>query len=229
VRAAAAVLAALALAPAASAQSGRELFREGCSNCHGMNGGGVKGRGPSLRGVGGAAADFYLSTGRMPLDTPGAEPERADPAYPRREIDALVRYVASLGPGPEVPHPDPDRGGVAEGMRLFTDNCAGCHQIVARGGVVTGGFSPPLQSATTTQIYEAVRVGPWVMPAFDRRQISGAELASIAKYVRSTRHPKNEGGWGISNTGPVPEGMVTWLIGAAALVLAARVIGKARE
>lgn len=216
------------LAAPAQGATGRELFREGCSSCHGLNGEGVPQRGPSLHGVGAAAADFYLSTGRMPLVTPGQEPERSRPEYSDAHIDALVAYVASLGGGPPVPSPDPAAGNVAEGQRIFTESCSGCHQIEARGGVVTGGFSPSLQSASTRQIYEAVRLGPWVMPAFDRAQLSDAQLASIAKYVRSTRHPDDRGGWGLSNTGPVPEGMVTWLLGAASLLVVARIIGKGR-
>ena len=218
----------LVLAAPAQGATGRELFREGCSSCHGLNGEGVPQRGPSLHGVGAAAADFYLSTGRMPLVTPGQEPERSRPEYSDAHIDALVAYVASLGGGPPVPSPDPAAGNVAEGQRIFTESCSGCHQIEARGGVVTGGFSPSLQSASTRQIYEAVRLGPWVMPAFDRAQLSDAQLASVAKYVRSTRHPDDRGGWGLSNTGPVPEGMVTWLLGAASLLVVARIIGKGR-
>jgi ubiquinol-cytochrome c reductase cytochrome c subunit len=218
----------LVLVGPAQGATGRELFREGCSSCHGPNGDGVAQRGPSLHGVGAAAADFYLSTGRMPLARPGEEPERARPQYSRAHIEALVAYVASLGGGPRLPSPDPAAGSVAQGQRIFTESCSGCHQIAARGGVVTGGFSPSLQSASTRQIYEAVRIGPWVMPAFDRAQLSDAQLASVAKYVRSTRHPDDRGGWGISNTGPVPEGMVTWLLGAASLLVVARIIGKGR-
>jgi ubiquinol-cytochrome c reductase cytochrome c subunit len=220
---------ALALVPAALAADGRMLFQQGCANCHGLNGNGVPGRGPSLRGAGAAAADFYLSTGRMPLGDSDAEPQRARPQYSRGHIDALVGYVASLGSGPAVPRPDANAGSVSEGMRLFTDSCSGCHQIQAKGGVVTGGVSPSLQSASTTQIYEAVRIGPYVMPAFDEKHLSDEQLASIAKYVRSTRQPDDRGGWGISNTGPVPEGMVTWLLGAASLLVVARIIGKGRE
>jgi ubiquinol-cytochrome c reductase cytochrome c subunit len=218
----------LVLAAPAQGATGKELFQEGCSSCHGLNGDGVPHRGPSLHGVGAAAADFYLSTGRMPLVTPDQEPERSRPQYSDAHLDALVAYVASLGGGPPVPSPDPHAGSVAQGQRIFTESCSGCHQIEARGGVVTGGFSPSLQSASTRQIYEAVRIGPWVMPAFDRAQLSDAQLASVAKYVRSTRHPDDRGGWGISNTGPVPEGMVTWLLGAASLLVVARIIGKGR-
>jgi ubiquinol-cytochrome c reductase cytochrome c subunit len=224
-----ALLVVLLVAPTAVAATGQELFQEGCANCHGPRGDGVEGRGPSLHGVGAASADFYLSTGRMPLQRPDAEPQRARPQFSREHIDALVGFVAGLGGGPAIPEPDPEAGSVSEGMRLFADSCSGCHQIVAKGGVVTGGFSPTLQSASTKEIYEAVRIGPYVMPAFDKEHLSDEQLASIAKYVRSTREPDDFGGWGISNTGPVPEGMVTWLLGGTALLVLARIIGKARE
>jgi ubiquinol-cytochrome c reductase cytochrome c subunit len=36
----------------------------------------------------------------------------------------------------------------------------------------------------------------------------------------------NEGGWGIGNIGPVPEGMVAWLLALATLLVVARLIGE---
>jgi ubiquinol-cytochrome c reductase cytochrome c subunit len=41
-----------------------------------------------------------------------------------------------------------------------------------------------------------------------------------------TRKPADAGGWGIYNIGPIPEGLVTWWIGLAALVLVIRLIGE---
>ena len=128
-------------------------------------------------------------------------------------------YVASLGPGPAIPHPDPGAGSIAEGTQLFTLHCAGCHQELARGGFVTGAQVPPLQTVSATQIAEAVRIGPYLMPRFPRSEISDAQLNSIVKYVLSTRHPDNRGGWGIGNLGPIPEGLVTWWIAAPLLLL----------
>jgi ubiquinol-cytochrome c reductase cytochrome c subunit len=228
VRALLVVAAALGLALPAHAgdvDRGRSLYVQGCSSCHGLDGRGVEDNGPSLEGVGAAAADFYLSTGRMPLDRPGDQPLRTDPEYSRAEIDDLIAYVASLG-GPPVPTVDPAQGDLAEGRRAFTDFCAGCHQVVGRGGVVTGGFSPTLQSATPTQIAEAVRIGPYLMPPFDRQQIDDRTLASIVRYVEYTRNPDNRGGWGIFEIGPVPEGMVAWLLAGSALLLVIRLIGR---
>ena len=208
---------------------GRQLFLEGCSSCHGFDAGGIEGTAPSLRGAGAAAADFYLSTGRMPLDKPGDEPIRSDPRYPRDEIDALVAYVGSLG-GPPVPVVHPERGELNEGFQAFSEHCAGCHQAVGRGGVVTGAFAPDLGEATPTQVAEAVRVGPYIMPLFTERQIDDQTLDSIARYVELTKAPVDEGGWGIGNLGPVPEGMIAWLLALAALLVVARLIGtRGRE
>jgi ubiquinol-cytochrome c reductase cytochrome c subunit len=44
--------------------------------------------------------------------------------------------------------------------------------------------------------------------------------------VLSTRNPDDRGGWGIGNIGPVPEGLVTWLIAAVVLVSVCVVLGE---
>jgi ubiquinol-cytochrome c reductase cytochrome c subunit len=227
----AALAAVAALAPAASAlgqgdaQRGRRLFLEGCASCHGLAARGIPGNGPSLRGVGARSADFYLTTGRMPLSHPGDEPTRATPLYSTEEIDDLVAYVGSLG-GPPIPDVRAERGQLNEGLRLFSEHCAGCHQVVGEGGIVDGAIAPALHDATAVQIAEAVRVGPYLMPRFDESEISDDELNSIVRYVLETRSPDDRGGWGIGHLGPIPEGMVAWLIGGAVLVVLARLIGR---
>jgi ubiquinol-cytochrome c reductase cytochrome c subunit len=156
----------------------------------------------------------------------GLQPRRSRVLLTKGEIDALVAYVASLGKGPAIPKPHPERGSLSEGMRLFTDHCAGCHQVVAEGGYVTGALPPPLEDATSTQIAEAVRIGPYVMPRFSPKAISDSELDSIIRYVQYAKHPDDRGGWAIGHVGPVPEGLVTWLIGMVVLVAVCVVIGE---
>jgi ubiquinol-cytochrome c reductase cytochrome c subunit len=247
----AAVISALA-APAASAQPpivrpaderalstpqlGRALFAANCARCHGALGQGVLsrspgvfpygGQGPPLLGVGRLAADFYLRTGRMPLANAHEQPERGRVELTGREILALEDFVASLRGGPPIPVPDPARGNLAQGFALFTEHCAGCHQTVAEGGVVTGARVPPLDRATPTQVAEAVRIGPYVMPAFSTSDISDAQLDSIVRYVEYAKHPDDAGGWAIGHLGPFPEGMVTWLIAAVLLIAACAGIGE---
>jgi ubiquinol-cytochrome c reductase cytochrome c subunit len=97
---------------------------------------------------------------------------------------------------------------------------------MGRGGVVTGAVPPPLTDVTPTELAEAVRIGPYVMPAFDRREIDDRTLDSIALYVqRVVQHPPDRGGWGIGHIGPIPEGMVAWLLAGGVLLLVARLLG----
>jgi ubiquinol-cytochrome c reductase cytochrome c subunit len=219
-------------------QLGGALFASNCAICHGSRGEGVspasgrrggtarEGAGPSLVGVGRQAADFYLRTGYMPLDDPDKQPERHPVLLRDREIRALETYVDSLGGGPPVPTPHPERASVAEGLQQFSEHCAGCHQIVAEGGIVTGARVPPLDRATPTQIAEAVRIGPYVMPRFSERDISDAELDAVIAYVNYAKQPRDAGGWAINHLGPFPEGMVTWGIAAVVLVATCMLLGE---
>jgi ubiquinol-cytochrome c reductase cytochrome c subunit len=221
----AAVALVLALPAAAPAQTGLDLYAVNCSRCHGSAGVGTE-DGPPLRDSGAQGADFYLRTGYMPLGHPGEQPRRSDVDFSERELRALTAYVASLGDGPPVPRVHPERGSVASGMRLFTEHCAGCHQIAARGGYLTGAVAPALDEATPTQIAEAVRIGPFLMPRFSPRQISNRQLDSIVAYVEYARDPDDPGGWPLGRLGPVPEGMVAWLLAGTVLVGVCLVIGK---
>ena len=226
----------LASAPAAHAQppngvvtntnSGAALYAANCVSCHGAKGEGVPESGPPLENVGAGTADFYLRTGYMPLSHPGDQPSRKRVLFDEQQLKALVGYVASFGSGPPIPRPHPDRGNLSTGFHLFTEHCAGCHQVIARGGFVTGARVPPLTRASAAEVAEAVRSGPYVMPKFTRKTLSDAQLDSIIRYVEYAKHPSQAGGWGIGFLGPVPEGMVAWLIAAAALVAICTAIGK---
>jgi ubiquinol-cytochrome c reductase cytochrome c subunit len=133
---------------------------------------------------------------------------------------------ASLGHGPPVPRPHPERGNVSAGMALFRSHCAGCHQIVGEGGYVTDAVPPALGDATPTQIAEAVRLGPYVMPKFSAQALSNRQLDSIIRYVRYAQHPDNRGGWALGNIGPVPEGLVSWFIAGSVLLATCLLIGR---
>ncbi|MGI8904083.1 MAG: hypothetical protein DLM64_15840 [Solirubrobacterales bacterium] len=221
---------------APSLELGSQLFAGNCASCHGIGGAGIQaprpgagetlGAGPPLRGVGALSADFYLRTGYMPLGSIHSQPERERVLFSQKEIGSLVSYVASLGAGPAIPRPQPSQGSLGDGLTLFTEHCSGCHQVVAQGGFLTGARVPALQDATPTEIAEAVRIGPYLMPHFPVSQINDRQLNSIVAYVLSTRHPDDHGGWGIGNLGPFPEGIITWLIAIIALVGVCVVLGE---
>ena len=107
------------------------LYGANCASCHGPTA--RRHTGPTLRGAGALAADFYLRTGSMPLARAGEQPARSRVLFSEREIRALVAYVASLGAARPIPTPHPEHGSLSAGLQLFTDHCAGCHQIAARG------------------------------------------------------------------------------------------------
>lgn len=215
----------------AGAAGGSALFDDSCVSCHGPDARGVPGRGPSLRGVGAGSVDFYLSTGRMPLADPDVEPPRTEPLYGAAQRRALITYITGLQPGGDpIPEVHPQQGDVALGRRLFADSCSGCHQIVGKGGVDPEIVAPALDDATPVQIGEAIRTGPYLMPRFDERRLDAHDVDSIARYVTEVvQHPEDRGGWGIGNVGPIPEGLVAWLLAGGALLLVARVIGERKR
>ena len=208
---------------------GARLYEVGCTSCHGVEGKGVEGRGPSLAEAGAASADFYLTSGRMPMDSPRGQTRRKPPAYSPEEIDALVAYVASLGDGPAIPDVDPDDGDLADGQQLYTANCAACHSSAGVGGAVGQEvYAPPVTPATARQVAEAVRIGPGAMPAFGPGTLDDEGLASIQRYTEYLDDPEDPGGAPLGRLGPVPEGMVAWIAGAGALVVVARWLGARR-
>lgn len=208
----------------AQADTGRRVFLRDCSWCHGTDGSGTH-NGPSLTDVGAEAADFYLRTGRMPLDTPDQEVRSGPPAYDDATISALVDYVGSLGNGPAVP--DVGRGDVAAGRVLFLENCAACHSASGTGTIVTGGQpAPELWHTRSRQVAEAVRVGPGPMPPFSDKQLDHSDVDDIVSYVRSLGSEQDRGGHGLDQYGPIIEGAVALGVLLPLLVIVIRLLGK---
>jgi ubiquinol-cytochrome c reductase cytochrome c subunit len=213
-------------AGAADVEAGRQLFSVACTTCHGGDGRGVENRGPTVLGVGAASVDFYLTTGRMPLDRPRAQAERKRVAYSAAQIRQLVAYVTSLAPGPAVPRVDPATGDLPDGLHLYANNCAPCHSSAAAGGALGHAvYAPALNRATPLQIAEAVRIGPGAMPVFGPDTLDDAQLASVVRYVGYLHHPDDRGGLGLGHLGPIPEGFVAWVVGLGAMLVAVRWIG----
>jgi ubiquinol-cytochrome c reductase cytochrome c subunit len=189
--------------------------------------------GPSLIGVGGAAVDFQVSTGRMPAAEIGAEMDRKPPRFNTEQTHALAAYIQSLGGGPPIPSAEQvstEGANVALGQELFTTNCAQCHNFVGAGGDLTyGKYAPPLTDSTPTQIYEAMQTGPEAMPVFNDTTITPQEKRDIIAYITQTRAEPDPGGFSLGRVGPVTEGIVAWLGGIGALVLAAWWIAAKRR
>ena len=213
---------------------GKDLFAVSCASCHGEDAQGKSGVAPSLIGAGAAAVDFQVGTGRMPLKENDAEAPRKPPVFNQSQIYAIAAYVASLGGGPAIPSSqDVSTAGAstALGQSLFNANCAQCHNYAGAGGALTEGkYAPPLTQATSTQIYEAMLTGPEAMPVFNNTTVTPQDKRDIIAYVEETRSEANPGGFSLGRVGPTTEGLVAWLGGIGALVLAAMwITAKRRE
>jgi ubiquinol-cytochrome c reductase cytochrome c subunit len=223
------VVAAFAWRPdRASAQPDvRTIYLGDCATCHGADGRGSA-RGPTILSSGRAGVDFYLSTGRMPLDKPTDAVERHAPKYDPATIRALVDYVATLPgfTGPDIPVVDIRDASVAQGGVLYRLNCAACHAWSGRGGALLHRESPPVDRATPTQIAEAMRVGPGNMPVFGAAAINARGLDDVAAYTRELTHsPEDRGGFPLWHLGPLPEGALAGFVGLGILLVFARLIG----
>jgi ubiquinol-cytochrome c reductase cytochrome c subunit len=203
---------------------GRQIFDQTCATCHGLVAQGTA-VAPSLIGVGAAAVDFQVSTGRMPLREPVAEAVRKPPQLTPAQTRAVAAYVQSLGGGPPIPSAaqvGTSGASLALGQQLFIADCAQCHNFVGAGGALTyGKFAPPLTQATPTQIYEAMLTGPEAMPVFNDTTITPSEKRDVIAYVTATRAQGNPGGFSLGRIGPVTEGLVAFLGLLFAMVLAA--------
>ncbi|WP_246633671.1 cytochrome bc1 complex diheme cytochrome c subunit [Pseudonocardia nigra] len=210
---------------------GQELFNNHCISCHGANLQGVQDRGPTLIGVGDAAAYFQVSTGRMPLARQEAQAVRKPPlpqfdpetAEGQANLDALGAFIQANGGGPTRPEEtgealrgdDPARGG-----ELFRLNCSSCHNFTGRGGALSSGkFAPNLDPATEIDIYTAMLTGPQNMPKFSDRQLTPEEKQDIITYVKSVSGSNNSpGGLALGGIGPTAEGLIVFIVGLSGLI-----------
>jgi ubiquinol-cytochrome c reductase cytochrome c subunit len=214
-------------------EDGRALFLKNCATCHGLNAEGSGTDGPSLIGVGAAAVDFQVATGRMPAAELGAQIEVKRVRYSDEQIAAMAAYIASLGPGPAIPSAkdlDYSDANIAEGGEIYRTNCAMCHNFAGSGGALTRGkYAPSLKHTTPRHMYEAMLTGPQSMPVFGDGTMTPEEKRDIIGFLKRTTAEPSPGGLALGKIGPVSEGAVGWLVGLGALIGCAVWLGaKAR-
>ncbi|MEW2087237.1 c-type cytochrome [Streptomyces sp. NPDC005283] len=207
-------------------EEGKKLYTVGCASCHGIGGQGTT-DGPSLVGVGSAAVDFQVGTGRMPAQQPGAQVPAKKVIYSQSEIDQLAAYVASLGAGPITPTEkqySPEGADIARGGDLFRTNCAQCHNFTGEGGALTNGkYAPNLEGVDPKHIYEAMQTGPQNMPSFPDTTLPEKGKQDIIAYIKTVNGDDSEspGGLKLGGLGPVSEGLFGWIFGLGALIAVA--------
>jgi len=200
-------------ASAAQIEEGKKLFLSNCASCHGVNGVGTKAA-PTLIGVGAAAAEFQVDSGRMPGQASGPQLQVKKKQFTDEQIDALVAYATTLGTGPDVPTEEmiAANGDATRGGELFRINCAMCHNAVGAGGALTEGkYAPSLKGVPADHIYEAMLTGPQNMPVFNDANLTPKDKKDIITYLKFVEENPSAGGYELANLGPVVEGLFTWI------------------
>jgi ubiquinol-cytochrome c reductase cytochrome c subunit len=209
-------------------QEGKGLFVTSCSSCHGLNAEGTS-DGPGIAGLGPAAVDFQVGTGRMPLKNKQAEAPRKPQSFTEPETAAIAAYVASLQPG-GAPIPSPAQyatdGDLQEGGEIFRTNCASCHNFIGKGGALTRGkYAPNLTGTDPKRIYEAMLTGPEAMPVFSDGALTPDQKKDVITYVKNIAAEPDPGGYAAGRIGPVTEGLLMWTVVIGALIGAAVWLG----
>lgn len=221
-----AILLAAALSVPAKANDAAVLYQTRCSSCHGLN---LQGgpQAPPLVNADAADVDFMLRTGRMPAEHPWEEEVRKPPIFTHAQIRELVAYVMSKSSGDRTLPVIHAGGDLGAGRVVYAENCAQCHSATGKGNNVGyRNVAPSMMDSTPLEIAEAIRSGPDVMPKFGPRVIDQRHLDDLLAYVRWLQTANyNAGGFALSNWGPISEGFIAWVIGAALLVFLARRLG----
>lgn len=211
---------------------GEQLYALNCAACHGGDGrGGQTSAGDSAPPLAGedpvtlAYMDLVMDTGRMPppgdpFDNRGREVTLS----PQEQADILAYVEQDLGLEGRVEVPEP--GSAGRGLELYARNCASCHGATGAGGVAgAGAYTPRINELEPQTIAQAIRIGPFQMPAFDSSQISDDEVGDIAAFLETV---EEEGGTLLfgGELNPVYASGFAVFLALAAVVVSVLVAGK---
>lgn len=193
---------------AGDAAVAQERYQVVCATCHGAaaQGGPVPGSdrtAPGLTGVPAAYVDLVIRTGRMPPPGDPFDNRERRVALDDEERELLVAWMTEefeLEPGIPVP----GEGDVAEGFAAYQGNCAQCHGASGQGGVAgAGAWTPNIAQYEPVVILEAIRVGPFEMPAFSEDQISDEAADGIAAFLEEVEVERGTPILGLVELNPV--------------------------
>ena len=191
---------------------GKELFLEGCGQCHVLADAGTKGViGPNLDDafrqarVDGLGQTTIASVVRAQIAYPVEEPVSGSPGmqadiYTGEDADSVADYVSQVaglpprggseaagggGGGGEEGDGEGEEGGgeTADGAAIFAEaGCGGCHALEAAGS--SGNVGPNLDDSKPSKELALDRItnGQGAMPAF-KDSYSAAQIEAVASYV----------------------------------------------
>ncbi|CAN5159930.1 hypothetical protein BH23ACT9_BH23ACT9_27980 [soil metagenome] len=202
-------------------------FAGNCADCHGSAGNGARIPGTDQEGppvndpdtVSAAYIDLVLRTGRMP---PAGDPfdNRARHVfYTDAEREAMVAWMVQqfdleddLDQIARV-----EEGNVARGLELFALNCAHCHGNTGAGGTAgQNAWTPQIEQLDPITVAEAIRIGPFEMPAFGEETLSTQDVDDITSYLRAVDEEGGTPVFGLVELNPV---FASGFVGLFALIL----------
>ena len=191
-----------------AASRGKELFLEGCGQCHTLADAGTQATiGPNLDDGfatarrDGLGEDTIRSVVRGQIAYPVEEPVSGQPGMPANiyegeQADAVAAYVAAVAGLPVVGGSETgggtttgedggsgSGGGEDEGEAVFAANgCGSCHTMEAAG--TSGSIGPNLDETKPSHdlVVDRVTNGSGAMPAF-ADSLTEAQIAAVADYV----------------------------------------------
>lgn len=199
-------------------------YQSNCAACHGPSGGGgsvpdTDRPGPALAGrndVTAAYVDLVLRTGRMPPAGDPFDNRERHVFYDDAERAAMVAWMTEefdLARG----IPDVEEGDVAQGFEAFALHCAHCHGNAGAGGTAgQTAWTPPINDLDPVAVVEAIRVGPFEMPAFSEELLSEEEVNAIASYLEAVEAETGTPVLGLAELNPV---YASGFVGLLAVVL----------
>jgi mono/diheme cytochrome c family protein len=190
-----------------AASRGKDLFVDGCGQCHVLADAGTQGTiGPNLDDAfatarrDGLGENTIRSVVRGQIAYPIEEPVSGQPGMPANifegeEADAVAAYVAAVAGLPVVGGGSETGGGTTtgedggggsgedEGEAIFASNgCGSCHTLEAAGA--SGSIGPNLDETQPSHdlVVDRVTNGAGAMPAF-ADSLTEAQIAAVADYV----------------------------------------------
>jgi len=147
-----------------SIRGGMALYRVRCADCHGLDGTGY--RGPDLvAALGGGLADERLFD-TIRKGVPGTEMPAALPIdVSDDDILQLMSYLKSIGSVAPAERPI---GNLANGERIFAQQCASCHRVAGRGGRLGPDLTRIGVQRSQAALTREIRTpSEWIGPTFE--------------------------------------------------------------
>ena len=161
-----------------SIRGGMGIYRLRCGDCHGLDATGY--RGPDLiAALSGMPDERLFDTIRKGV--PGTEM----PPVSQEMIDEDILKVIAYLRGMSVAPPERAIGNVANGERLFTQQCTSCHRVAGRGGRLGPDLTRIGVQRSHAALTREIRTpSEWLGPAFETVTIvtkDGQKIRGVKK------------------------------------------------